>query len=235
MVLTRTDLEEIRKLVSEEAGNIMNEIFLNNIADKIIKTVSEKFSIILDDQKETICKLNTEVQELKTVNKNLQKNIDKHEQYSRNLNLRIFGVKEEPKNYHNQEGANSNKGGSQEMKEVREVLDLFRNKLKVDIKEGDIRRCHRVNAKNPDSKQPRPRAILVRFVSNNKRMLILKSKSALKSTEIQIREDLTKNRFALLQRAIKKYTHKNAWCRNGTIYTKVNGQVRRIEDDSDLI
>lgn len=235
MVLTRTDLEEIRKLVNEEASNIINETFLNNIAEKIIKSVSEKFSIILKKQEETISNLNGEIQDLKTVNKNLQKKLDRQEQFSRNLNIRIFGVKQELLNSKDQNSEDSNEESMRKTTTVMEVLDIFHNKLNIDIKEEDIKRCHRISAKNADNKRHRPRAILVRFVSESKRMLVLKNKRALKSTNIHIQEDLTKSRLALLDKAIKKYTHKNAWCRNGIIYANVNGQINKIEKENDLL
>lgn len=214
MVLTRVDLDEIKKII-EQAQNAFKEQVLQSISDNISSIIDERYGTFINEQKSNIITLKNEVLELKEENASLKKHIDNYEQYSRNLNVRIFGVPL-------QEGEN-----------VSEVMqDIFKKNLKINIKNSDIKKCYRVNAKTP--RADKPPAILLCFNDDAARQLVLKNRKMLKSTGIVIKEDLTKRRLALMDNAVKKFTIKNVWCLNGNIFVKCKGAVHRLAGDSDI-
>ena len=99
------------------------------------------------------------------------------------------------------------------------------------INTSDIKRYHRVEAKNQSA--DKPRAILVEFTNVSKRSEVLKQRKLLKNSIIKIQEDLTQTRLKLLQSAIAKFTTRNAWCLHGNVYVK-SGVVLRVNDECDI-
>lgn len=216
MVLLRNDIEDIRKIVSEQIiSTIMSEEFQNrficSLMDKIDAKINEKFSEIEKDFK----LLSLEVAETREENEELKRCLDKQEQHSRNRNLRIFGLKYEK---------------SEVL--LDRIIKLFKDKLKVDISPTDVENCHRTAAKSasPD----KPPAILIQFRDVNKRAAVLKERKILKNTGIAVKEDLTQCRVRLLKLAVKSFSGKNVWSHYGSIYVRYGEKVHRIERESDL-
>lgn len=206
MGLTAADIEKIK--------NIFNEQFLQVIVEKVINMVQQKLDERFENQEKTIKELQREIVQLKASNTRTESVLDNQEQASRSLNIRIFNVPfEENENLR--------------MK----VLNIFNKNLKLSIKDAHLRKCHRVQAKKASD---RPPAILVTFFSDTERKSVLKSRRLLKSSNVQIREDLTKFRLSLLSSAINKFTYKNAWCLNGVVYAKCGDLVHRINSVEDL-
>lgn len=213
MVLSNTDLEKIRNIIV----TTFNEQFMQEIVDKVGKIVNEKYEKQISDIEKSLNNFNSEIIDLKRKNSILEKQIDNQEQSSRNLNIRIFGVPyKEGENLHNI------------------TLGIFKDKMKLNINEADLKKCHRVYAKNHTDKPP---AVLVSFCGNSARSSVLKNRKSLKTTGIQIKEDLTQTRLVLMAKAIEKFDIKNVWCLNGNIYVKYNGAVSRINglDDIEVI
>lgn len=111
------------------------------------------------------------------------------------------------------------------------MLNIFNNTLKINIVNSEIKKCHRIVSKTTRDKPP---AVLVRFSTDTAKVSVLRNRKFLKGGELQIKEDLTKMRLFLLDRAIRKFTYKDSWVLNGNIYVRFNKTVHRIYDESDL-
>lgn len=213
MGLTNADLDKIRNIIT----STFSDQFLQELADKVGKIISEKYETKINALEKKLNNIEKEMCDLRNKNQEMEKIIDNHEQSSRSLNVRIFGVPyQEGENLHNI------------------ISDIFKTKLKINVKNSDIKKCHRVYAKNPRVDSDKPPAILVRFCNDESRLAVLKNRKCLKSSGIVIKEDLTKIRLALMSSAMEKFGNKNVWCLYGNIYTKNGGVVRRINDLEDL-
>lgn len=228
MGLSDSDFVKIKDVVAELFKNELLQLVL----DKVEGMLSEKFEARIVQNTDSIKRLKEAVKRnsasINTLNAekcNLQKlqddisdirsAADMQEQALRNCNIRIFGIKRH-------EGEN-----------IRElVLKLFNDKIKVNIKESDIQNCYRVSAKNSSDNEPP--AILVRFSTDVARLAVMKNRKQLKSTGVNIKEDLTKFRRDLLKAAVDKFTRKKAWCLNGNVYVKHNNIVHRLVKFKDL-
>jgi len=206
MGLTNADIEKIK--------SIFNDQFLSVIAEKVVFIIEKSFEDKIKKQNEAISQLHNEILSLKNSKASMEQLLEKQEQASRNLNIRIFGIaKEENENLR------------------AKTLEFFNKKLKVNIKDQHIKKCHRVLSKNPGDKPP---AILVTFHSDAERKAVLSSRKMLKSTNIQIKEDLTKTRLMLLSAAVNRFSFKNAWCLNGVVYVKCQSGVHRVNNSEEL-
>jgi len=142
----------------------------------------------------------------------LEEKLDETDQYSRRNCLRIFGVKETPREDTDQL-----------------VLDVAQ-RIKVDIDRNQIDRSHRIGKPGPN-----PRPIIVKFVGYSPRRAMFMAKKILKGSGITIREDLTQQRLALLRRAAESYSEENVWTYDGAIMVKV-GNLRpfRVRNEKEL-
>lgn len=216
MVLTRTDLDEIRKVITTEVRAIVLDQLKAEIIEAISQGIEKKFEKRFTDIHNDLARTKTELSSVKMDNQILRKIIDSNEQYQRNRNVRIFGLK-----------LSENENLTQS------VLNVITTKMNmVQINKTDIHKCHRVSAKNPTP--DKPPAVLVEFVSVHKRSDVLKHRKLLKNTNISIKEDLTQYRLKVFSAAVSKFSSKNAWCLNGNVYVKSAGVVHRIEDESDV-
>lgn len=203
MGLSSADLREIKSAVI----NVFNEKFMKEIADKVADMVEKRFEDRINHLEERIGKL-------ETTNSQLKKMVDIQEQSSRNSNLRIFGFPV---------------ASNEDLRA--DILGLFTNKLKVNIADRDMIKCHRVGSKNASDKPP---AVLVRFANDSSRIAVLKARKHSGMNGIQIREDLTQTRLALFKEAIRRFTSRNAWVLNGIVFVKHKDAVHRLADLSDL-
>lgn len=104
------------------------------------------------------------------------------------------------------------------------VIDLFHNKLKVEVKKTDISNCYRLGPKNSNKKC---RPIVVQFIHRWIRDLIYFSKKQLKGSKILITEMLSTNVIKLLKN-IRGVMGNSVWTQGGIIYILHNNQKRRI-------
>ena len=212
MVFTRTDLEEIKKIM----GEVINEQLKDQLADSIYRKIENKFQGKIKVLENDLIGLKSDLANTKKENQSLKMALDSSEQFSRVRNIRIFGMDE---------------AETEDL--FQEILNLFTVKMKVNsINISDIKACHRVEAKNPVP--DKPRTVLVSFNSVNKRTEVLKSRKLLKNTKISIKEDLTQYRLKLLSAAVAKFSSKNAWCLHGNIYVRSAGVVHRVGCDTDI-
>uniref|UniRef100_A0A6P7H1Z0 MutS protein homolog 5-like isoform X1 n=1 Tax=Diabrotica virgifera virgifera TaxID=50390 RepID=A0A6P7H1Z0_DIAVI len=190
---------------------------MSQIADEIFKKIEMKFENRLKSVENEVLTLKQELKKVKSENTQLKMAVDNSEQFSRNQNIRIFGL---------EVSENEN------LKE--KVCTLFKSKLKLStFSDKDIKNSFRVAAKNPTN--DKPPAVLVQLVDVNKHSEILKCRKLLKHTNIVIKEDLTKYRVQLLNSAVQKFSSKSAFCLNGNIYVKSGGSIIRVQNEKDIL
>lgn len=142
-----------------------------------------------------------------------EKKIDQLEQYSRKNNLRLFGIPE----------ANSENTDNL-------IVNLCKEKLGIDINKEDIDRSHRVGSDNKTT-----RAILVKFVSYRVKNDVYRKKKLLKGSKIVIKEDITKHRMELYQKAVDKYGQRMVWTSDGKIVVLFENRKYYIQEEQDLL
>lgn len=111
------------------------------------------------------------------------------------------------------------------------VINLFQEKMGIDIKKFNIHRCYRLGKQNYATDKPRP--VVVYFCQRWARQLVFGNKKRLKGTRMLITELLTTANLQLFKRArlLKK---KAAWTFGGRIYVQHNGVRRMIASEADL-
>lgn len=212
---TEETMEEVVKRVTREAWR--DEELLRKLANLVRDSVVAELQSTIDRNTAVIENLQVALAErdntIKQLEAKLDKKTDELEQYQRRQCLRIFGVKEE-------EGENTD--------DI--VLDVAK-KVGVDITIADIDRSHRVGRKGGE----KPRPVIVKFVSYRKRSELFRNKRRLKSTNLTLREDLTKSRHILLTKCIEKYGLHNVWTTDGNIIAKVNNTKHRITCAEEMV
>lgn len=228
MGLTAGDIEKIldTKLTA------FKEDMLKDLRRSIERCVQDSIRSEVASFENTIGVMNERLKSLEEKNHYLEASLDRIEQSSRNLNIRIFGIQQ--------------KGEKEDLQGI--LLDIF-SQAKCGIKAGDIKVCYRVIAKNRsdldnkrltrshsggaatgNDKANKPPAILVRFCSDAARKSVFAKRKQLASMAVHIREDLTRFRLSLLTKAIERVGAKSAWCLYGNVYVKAGDCVHRIAD-----
>ncbi|XP_044761512.1 uncharacterized protein LOC123318829 [Coccinella septempunctata] len=216
MVLLRGDLDEIRKNVSEQIQlTVLSEEFQNKLIESLLMKIEKKFDDRYKKIEDNVRNLNAEVESLRYENNNLRRSLDAQEQYCRNRNIRIFGLKQE-----------------KDENLFSRIQKIFIEKMNVEINSFDVEICHRVSSKG--DKDGRPPAVLMQFRNVNTRLCLLKQRRLLKNTGVTMKEDLTQFRLRLYKVAVKELGGKNVWCLNGNIYGRIDGHSRRIEKEGDI-
>lgn len=215
MVLTRTDLDDIKRVVCKEVRDLVNDQFENKLVEAIWRKFDEKYGGVIKNLQAELNNQSILVKKLQEKNQQLSISVDAQEQYSRGRNIRIFGLNYEPK------------------EDIQtKVLTLLNEKMQLKINSTGLLRCHRVQAKN---KQPdKPPAVLVEFDNVNSRSAVFKGVSKLKSTGISIREDLTRGKLNIVRAALVKFPPKDVWTINGKIYVKCSGVKNLVQSVRDL-
>ena len=125
------------------------------------------------------------------------------------------------------------------------MIELANNALTVDLSQEDIvRRDHRtrvlwVGPKNePGEKGGKPRGIIIKFKSYQKRIEVLKNRRKLKGRKYVIVEDLTAKNQTLLNKARENTKVETAWSKDdGVIIVLLKGSTKttkRIRCQEDL-
>lgn len=212
MVLTQTQKTDIKGLITE----ILDEDWYSKIILKITNVIKEEVHKKMKDMEEEIKQLRQGIEKEKAKTSMLENKIDEIEQYGRRQNLRIFGI-DEKKNENTEEL----------------VLNIFNNKMGINIQPHMIQRSHRVGKPAPNKN----RAIIIKFQSYKDRNLVYRNKKNLKGSIISIKEDLTPQRQRLLKEALTILDKKHIWTIDGNIFTSINNktlQIRKIQDIEDF-
>lgn len=209
---SQTDFEESLKhaFLNKDVINAISEILIGSIIDKL----REKF-IFYDDK---IACLEAEVEELKTmINKDsfknsvdnqrtLEQKVDNVQQNQKINNLRLIGVVESKTEDLN-----------------KKVSDILKDKMNTNLNPTDLKAAYRVG----QSKNGRPRHIIITFSDNKTKMDIYMKKKYLKGTGVIVKEDLIPSRLNAVQEASEKYGFKNVWTLNGIVFAKTNKGVQK--------
>ena len=168
---------------------------------KSVEFINKKFEEYENTRKEKdeiIKNLRNDVANLSGTIVEMEKSLDKQEQYSRRNCLLIHGVKERK---------NENTDDL--------VVDIIKNDLGEDINVMEIDRSHRIGKVSNKS-----RPIIVKFSRYNSRKKLFSNKKKLKGTNYSITESLTKFRMTKLQEARELHGFKNVWTFDGRILYK---------------
>ena len=134
----------------------------------------------------------------------VDKTLDRQEQYSKRNCLLVHGLEEK-----------NNEDTDQE------IINIIKNYLAEEITIHDIDRTHRLGKGKLDNNVPRP--IIVKFTRYNVRNRVFKTKKKLKGKAVSITESLTKIRVVELKKAREMYGFNNVWSQDGKIlFSDVN-------------
>lgn len=194
-------------------------------ADEFILKLTETITGIIEEKyNEKIAKLEEEnqsivrkLQQQEETIKSLVNHQKKQEQMGRSTNLRIYGVPEP--------------SGPENLSKT--MLAIFTTTMHLELDERSIEFCYRLNKKETHKSRP----VLVKFSSNYYKNVVYKNKRSLKSTNIIIREDLTREQLNIVTEAVKKINGSGVvWTNYGQVYVKLNGQQngRRISSLEDV-
>lgn len=214
MPFTREQKEEFRVIIKE----VMTQIFsdkeyisdiLKNIygpVEKRVGEMEEKLSTLEKEidhcnVKKRLRTVENTIITLEKENVALKIKMDTLEQYSRKNNIIINGINEEK---------------NEDI--CFKVASLVREKLQVNINQGDISACHRVGNKNTNTSG---RPVIVKFTNLSIKHNILKNRKFLKNTTVFVAEDLTRQRYRLYTDCRNKLGNRNVWISNGKITVKI--------------
>ena len=131
---------------------------------------------------------------------NLEKEIDKHEQYSRRNYLLVHGIVETD---------------DEVMDDL--VIETISTNMNIEISPADLERTQRVGKKKPGQNKPRP--IIVKLSRDNVRKKAFSNKKNLKGSNESITEDLIPKRMEILKNARIEHGLTNVWTSDGmTLY-----------------
>lgn len=162
MVLTRDIREEIESSVSQALNKCIKndslfiKTIVNKVTEAVIKTINNKLlnleetvqevqstqNELKSDLEEKINKLEDEIREAKLCGQGIEADMEKMDQESRRLNLRIFGFEERTK---------------EDTK--KELIKFLNSKMSTTLSEEDIEFCFRIGKKIANKN----RGILIRL------------------------------------------------------------------------
>ena len=214
--LSRTEIEEIvtnivqkelnqwketanhNQRMMEESAARLDDIQRDNAA--LSRKLGEKVSTIDDLQKK--------IDALEKSKKDLEIDLNNLEQHGRKCSVRIFGLRVQNQNY------------------PQAVLQLLRERLKLDINMGDIVAAHPLPAKSNNHIPP----IIVKFLRPYNQEQVLRVRRNLKGSHIGITEDLTRRNIQLLNRVKSSDNVVDAWTVKGQVWCKLaDARKRKME------
>ena len=152
----------------------------------------DEFEKERQEQKKVIEELRGEVSSLTEKLNGVTERVDRQEQYSRRNCLLIHGITD---------GDQENADGF--------ALEIFREKLDIELKQRDLERTHWLGKNDKRSNQPRP--VIVKFIRYSDRKKIFSKKKQFKNAGIPITESLTKLRMSKLAKAREEFGFRNVW------------------------
>lgn len=208
MPFTQSQIQDIKNIIKDTITEILNVGMVSDIVEKVLQKVN------VENIHKNLATHEKVIEDLRKQNNKLVNKMESMEQFSRNNNIRIYGVSENK--HENIEDT---------------VKNLIHNKLNLNITSSNIERCHRIGKVTEE----KYRAIVVRMTNYKLKMDIIKSRKALKGTGIIIAEDMTHEKHKLLKETVQQIGKENVWTMDGKIYAKVNNKKYLIKDASDLI
>ena len=113
------------------------------------------------------------------------------------------------------------------------MIDFFNNVLKVEIKPEDIDITHHIGRRDRDVQavsqsapnRRRSRPIIVKFISQRSKVLVMRNKKDLKDTGYSIAEDLAPQIYKRLKKIKDLATISKCWSVDGKIKYVKNGET----------
>lgn len=217
--------DDIKRITLNMTAALKMELptMISDVVDNVVKKLNSRFDE-LDLKNKSLENKVAELEERLLVAETKQ---DRSDQYSRRNFLRISGIPEQM--------------GESTDQIVLDVAEAVGAQLSID----EIDRSHRsrpikptTNGGNPN---PRPRDIIVKFISYRARSKLQSNKRKLRDSKFKgvfVNEDLTRVRSLLFQKARKLVKDKrvaSAWTADGVIIIKDNLDHRhRVETQHDL-
>lgn len=219
----------------EEFEDIKNS--LNSLSEDVaaVRTQQEKLLLLLEEEVKQL--------RLQNIEKDgriaqLEQRVDELEQYSRINNVVITGIEIRPRSYARAVARDISNGEPSELDALsveQQVASYFESKG-IDLDLEDIEACHPLPTRNS-----RPPAVILRFISRKKKTSLLKQGRKLKGTDVYINEHLTKRNAEIAKKArqLKKQGKiQQTWVSNCKIFIKLNGTpeeakvlvVRKLDD-----
>ena len=144
---------------------------------------------------------------------NLEKEIDKHEQYSRRNYLLVHGIVETD---------------DEVMDDL--VIETISTNMNIEISPADLDRTQRVGKKKPGQNKPRP--IIVKLSRDNVRKKAFSNKKNLKGSNESITEDLIPKRMEILKKARIEHGLTNVWTSDGmTLYNSATDDKVKLYNE----
>lgn len=199
-----------------------NERFIKAITDKLHEQVTQDVNDSVTHDISVVSAKHTELSKsyanLEKKFKKLDDKLDDQEQYSRRNCILIHGIKE-----------------TEDENTTMEALNIFNNSMKLNpiMHATYIDRSHRLGprrmatdqpAANGQKQKPRPRPIIVKFISSNARVAVLKNKKKLKGSGILVTESLTVKRQQLLREAKSLESVEATWTIDGRIHCQLKNK-----------
>lgn len=218
LTLRDEDLQKIASYMKDSFHSQVVEITQASLQ----QTVTEIVNGVLAGLNTKIASLESENQHLRQRIQHLEESADNAEQYSRRNCLRVTGIPE------------SENENTDDL-----ILNLARS-IDVELTVQDIDRSHRLG-RPTNGVSPRPRDIIVKFVSYRSRAKFYKNRVLTKGRGhrgVFINEHLTKSRGRLLylaRRLVKSRQLKSAWTSDGVVLVKhMDDSVHRLSRETDL-
>ena len=178
------------------------------VCDTVESVVHKEIDKVVQPLKNKIAELEVQLDQVKS-------HANDNEQYSRRCNVRIYGIPEE-------KGENCYDA----------VVNFCRNCLKCDVAVSEIDRTHRVGKQRNDST---PRAMIVKFLSYQSKLEVLKHRRNLKGSKKFINEDLTLVNKILFDSARRDLFNLSVWTTDGKVLVKMADEmIVRIKSKEDI-
>ena len=195
---------EMRKAIASQ----VKELIQSDVASFIQPLETKLAGVKIENEK-----LRADLFDMKVHVTNLSLHANANEQYSRKYNVRFGGI-------HEVEGEDC----------YAAVSGFFKQELRVDIKDSDIDRAHRVGRKGYA-----PRQMIIKFKSYHAKLVVMKNSRKLKDKRgMFVNDDLTKYNLDLIRNARFAEHVASAWSNDRKIFVKLadsSTHVVRSPDD----
>lgn len=142
-----------------------------------------------------------------------------NEQYSRKNNIRLLGLEEQ----------------LDENLETK-FINCLQENLGEEVKPDEIEIIHRIGTRRPadrddqrSTQSTKPQAVIIKLVSNKRKMHLLVKRRQLKGKKLVIVEDMAQDLAKHLKAIKEKHSVESMWFTNGKIKYKLKNDTRVME------
>ncbi|KAK6169558.1 hypothetical protein SNE40_020591 [Patella caerulea] len=128
-----------------------------------------------------------------------------NEQYSRKMNIRIFGLP------------------NQQSRELQTTfIETIKKLTEIDVANEEIIAIHSLPKRSPD----KPNPVIVKIRNTESKSNIMKHRKLLLEKQLKLADDITKNNLGQMNRARENSHVDKVWYFNGAVYAKAAGKKR---------